>query len=156
MKPGVNCTQQRLTLWGSTFVDTVYLCVLYGSCSLCRGLYNGQRLCSLWCTNWILTCNLNELYSSKGWENARVLNRFMIYGCVTIKIIKVHTNEFKWHTNFFLDMSWFWRAIKREGIFTHVFHDKLISFTLINKIDHIFKISEPSVLNWMLYLYFLV
>jgi hypothetical protein len=47
----------------------------------------------------------------------------------------------------FSDMSRSWRAIMREGAFTHVFRDKLTSFTLIHKIDHIVKISEPSVLT---------
>jgi hypothetical protein len=35
----------------------------------------------------------------------------------------------------------------REGTFTHVFRDKLISFILIHKIDHTVKISEPFVLT---------
>jgi len=40
-----------------------------------------------------------------------------------------------------------WRVFIREGTFTHVFRDKLISFTLIHKIDHNVKISEPSLLT---------
>jgi len=43
-------------------------------------------------------------------------------------------------TFFFSDMSRSWRAIIREGIFKEVVRDKLISFTLIYKIDYIVQI----------------
>lgn len=45
--------------------------------------------------------------------------------------------------NFFRHVS----VLQGDGTFKHVFRDKLIRFTLINKIDHIVKISETSVLT---------
>jgi hypothetical protein len=35
----------------------------------------------------------------------------------------------------------------RQGTFTHILRDKLISFTLIHKIHHTVKISETSLLT---------